>query len=491
MIHKAKQILVLGAGLIALGAIATWDEWQTDKDEKVKETKGLLVTDVKPEDVTTIRYYSRGDSDVGGDKASPDSKDKAKTESKIVELTLVKKDGRWTLISPVEAAADNQAVSDLLKNILEYKSENEVANGKDKWTTFGIDPPRRKIDLETVAGNKLTFLVGNNTPVGFNAYVATSSSEKVFSGSQYITTATLKTLFEFRDKRVLPQLSAQEATTIFIQSGKEITKLEKVNNAWELVSPNKAKADTVAVNNLLDDLMALKALEIIDQPDSTVKSLVATGKSLGQLALQTPTSKISMRIIEGKNDVYATLDSQATVYKVNQDIKTKILKTDKDLRDKKIFSFQSGDIANVTVDGQSFRKAANDWYTEADAGKFSPDGKFTGKAGEQPSPASHIRGLVVDLEYARAEDIVEDQKKLRLPKAPKHQVVLVPTSGLAPIALDAWLGTGSDSEAIWLKISDSSRVYKVKKSVLAGLTPQAAKPPVGDEITNPTPEVSN
>jgi hypothetical protein len=126
-----------------------------------------------------------------------------------------------------------------------------------------------------------------------------------------------------------------------------------------------------------------------------------------------------------------------------------------------------------------------------DAGKFSSDGKFTGKAGEQPSPASHIRGLVVDLEYARAEDIVEDQKKLKLPKAPKHQVVLAPNSGVAPIAVDAWLGTGSDSEAIWLKMSDSSRVYKVKKSVLAGLTPQAAKPPVGDEITNPTPDVSN
>jgi len=491
MIHKGKQILILGAGLIALGALATWDEWQTEKDEKLKETKGLLVTEIKPDDVTTINYYARGDSDAGGDKAPQDSKEKQKTEAKTVSVSLAKKDGRWSITSPVTATADNQAVSDLLKNILEYKSENEVANGRDKWPTFGIEPPRRKIDLETASGKKLTFLVGNNTPVGFNAYVATSSSDKVFSGSQYIATATFKSLFELRDKKVLASFSAPEATSVLVQTGREIAKLEKSNNAWELVSPNKTKADAVAVNNLLDDLTALKALEIIDQPDASLKNLLGAGKTLGQVVLQMPGTKITMRVIEGKTDTYAVLDGQITVYKVNQDIKTKILKTAKDLRDKKIFSFQSTEIANVTVDGQAFKKVANDWYSDADAGKFSADGKFTGKAGEQPNPASHIRGLVVDLEYARAEDIVEDPNKLKLPKAPKHQVVLSPASGTSKIAVDAWLGTGSDSEAIWLKTSDSARVYKVKKSVLAGLTPQAAKPPVGDEITNPAPEVSN
>lgn len=491
MIHKGKQILILGAGLVVLGALATWDEWQTEKDEKLKETKGLLVTDIKPEDVTTINYYARGDSEAGGDKAPQDPKEKQKTEAKVVSVSLVKKDGRWSITSPVTATADNQAVSDILKNILEYKSENEVANGKDQWPTFGIEPPRRKIDLETANGKKLTFLVGNNTPVGFNAYVATSNSDKVYSGSQYITTATFKSLFELRDKKVLASFSAPEATSVVLQTGKETTRLDKVNNAWELVSPNKAKADTVAVNNLLDDLSALKALEIIDQPDANLKNLIGGSKNLGHVILQMPSSKINMKVVEGKTETYAVLEGQATVYKVNQDIKTKILKTAKDLRDKKIFSFQSTEIASVTVDGQSFKKVANDWYSDTDAGKFSSDGKFAGKAGEQPSPASHIRGLVVDLEYARAEDIVEDSNKLKLPKAPKHQVVLTPASGTAKIAVDAWLGTGSDSEAMWLKISDSARVYKVKKSVLAGLTPQAAKTPVGDEITNPAPDVSN
>lgn len=491
MTRKTTQIIVLGAVLLALGALATWDEWQTEKDEKAKETKGLLVTDVKPDDVVAINYFSRGDSETGGDKSTPAANEPAKSESKAVSLTMVRKDGRWIISSPVTGEADPQTVSDLLKNILEYKSENAVAEGKDKWSTFGIEPPRRKIELETSTGRKLTFLVGNNTPVGFNAYVATNNSEKVFSGSQYIATATSKSLFEFRDKRVLSSLATPEVSSIFISKAKDSLKLEKINNAWEMTSPSKSKADTVAVNNLLDDLSSLRALEIIDQPDAALRSLTGKSPPIGEIQIQIPGSKLSLRLFEKKDEIFASVSGQSVVFKVNQDAKNKILKNASDLRDKKIFYFQSSDIANVTVDGQSFKKVANDWYSEADAAKFSPDGKFNGKAEEKPSAASHVRGLVVDLEYARAEDVMENSTKLKLSAAPKHQVTLTSSSGSQKININAWLGTGTDAEMIWLKISDSDKVYKVKKSVLASVTPQASKPAVGDEMTMPPSDVSN
>ena len=491
MIHRGKQILILAAGLIALGAVATWDEWKTKEDDKLKETKGLLISEIKPEDVTVIRFFSRGDAETGGDKTPRDPKVEPKSPEAPVNITLSRKDGRWTLEDPVVTLADNQTVSDLLKNILEYKSENEVANTREKWADFGLDTPRRKIDLETASGKKLTFLVGNNTPVGFNAYVATTNSSNVYSGSQYIATATLKSLFDLRDKKVLPALNPSEIKSLVIMANKDTTRLEKKDGTWELVQPNNAKADTVAVNNVLDDISGLKASEIIDQPDATLKQLTSSGKPIGRVMLEVPSETVSLSFYENKNGIYAQPSRQATIFKVNEDIKSKILRTAKDLRDKKVFAFESANISTVTIDGQEFKKLANDWYTSADASKLAPDGKFAGKPEERPTPAAHVRGLIVDLEYARAEDILQDAKKLKLPTAPKHQIILVTASDSKKISIDAWLGTGADAESIWLKISDSQKIFKVKKSILASITPQSAKPPVGDELSNPAPPVSN
>ena len=100
------------------------------------------------------------------------------------------------ITSPVQTAADQQAVTDLLKNITDYKTESEVTTGKDKWATFGLTNSRRSIELETNDGKKTAFFVGVNSPVGFGVYAATSASDTVYSGSQYIATSTGKNLFE-------------------------------------------------------------------------------------------------------------------------------------------------------------------------------------------------------------------------------------------------------------------------------------------------------
>lgn len=484
MIHKGKQITILLVGLIALGAIATWDEWQTKKDEKLKETTGLIVPDLKSEDVAAIRFLSLGDRDAGGDKATK-ADATAKTNEKPVDVKLVRKDGQWVITSPISTTADTQIVSDLLKNILEYKSEKEVAGEQEKWADFGLKSPRRTIELETSSGKTITFMVGDNAPVGFSTYVATSASTKVFSGSQYIATATLKSLFDLRNKRVLSGFSTPDITGVAISSGKDATTLEKIDSSWQITAPTKAKADTVLVNNLIDDISGLRATEIKDEPDASLRALFQGGKGLARITIQSSALKVTLRLAEQKTDLYATVEGQPAIYKLNAEVKSKIIKTEKELRDKRIFSFQSAEITAVTVDGQNFKLVTGDWYTESDAAKLGPDGKFSGKPEDKPAAASHIRGLIVDLEYARAEDVKEDPSALKLPKAPKHQIILSRASDAGKITVDAWLGTGADSEMVWIKTAEMSRIYKAKKSVLAGIAPQASKPPVGDELSLP------
>ena len=82
MMRNWKQIAGLGALLLSLGGLATWDEWKTKKDEKEKETKGLALS-IKPDSVIGIVLHSTGDSE-GGDKA-PESKIDPST---IIDVTI-------------------------------------------------------------------------------------------------------------------------------------------------------------------------------------------------------------------------------------------------------------------------------------------------------------------------------------------------------------------------------------------------------------------
>ena len=482
MMRNWKQVAGLGITLMALGGLATWDEWKTKKDEKDKETKGLI-TNIKPESVVGIVFHSLGDSETG-DKSATAVADPAKT----VDATLKLVNGQWELASPVQTSADQQAVSDLLKNITDYKTESEIATGKDKWSTFGLTNPRRSIELETNDGKKTSFFVGINSPVGFGVYAATSASDTVYSGSQYIATSTAKTLFDLREKKIL-SLAPSQVTGLSLKNDKETISLAKENGKWSIAAPVKATADAVAVSNLLDDITGLKAAEFIETPDKSVAKALAANAASTEVIFTTDKSNTSLKTVDVAGALYAQIAGGKTVYKLHEDAKSKLKKSVTDLRDKKIFTFESANIDKVDIDGEIFRKIASDWYSESDSQKFGADGKFTGKPADQPKPLNHVRGLIVDLEYARAEDVFDPTSKemKNLPKAPKHKVSLFPKDGPTVITTEIWLAQ-DNPEMIMLKHSEAPSLFKAKRSVIASITP-AVTNPAGNEAS--TPNLSN
>jgi len=482
MIRQWKQIAGLSIALVALAGLATWDEWQTKQDEKAKETKGLI-TSLKSENIVGILFRSIPDGDVGGK-----SEVKEQSAPPTLEVSLKIVDGRWQINSPVQTSADQQTVADLLKNITEYKTESEIASGKDKWETYGLAKPRRTIELETADGKKTSFYVGFNTPVGFKVYVASSASDAIFTGSQYIATSTAKTLFDLREKRVL-NTAAPSITSLKMTSPSEKMTLERSSGGWLLKAPVVASADAPAVNNLVDDIVGLKASEFFDQPDKKLRDSLFNKKPILEVELVTDKSSIFLQIREGQQSTYATVTGETAIFKVADELRAKIIKSSKSLRDKKIFNFQSADINKVSIDGQFFKRVSSDWYAEKDASKFGTDGKYTGKPEDQPKGVSHVRSLVVDLEYARAEEILEANDSIlkKLPKAPKHQIVLENGGKNSKLTVDIWLAQ-DNSESIYVRQSDSNQTYRAKRSVIASITPSAIVP-VGDEAN--TPALSN
>ena len=470
MIRNWQKMTGLGLMFLALGGLATWDEWQTKKDVAEKDVKGLLMS-IKPADVTGIVFHSAADSE-NGDKSAT----LAGTPSKTVDATFKLVDGFWTMLTPIQTLADQQAIVDLLKSISEYKTETDVATGKDKWPAFGLANPRRMIELETKDGKKTTLYVGINAPVGFSAYTATSASDVVFSGSQYIATSTGKSMFDLRQKRLL-NLKSADVTRMTLGLANEKVSALKKDGVWTLTSPIATAADTASMNNLIDDITGLKATEFLDSPDKAITTALAGKKIFAEIELVADKSTSTLRIETLKGKLYAALSGTATVYELPGDNMSKLNKTSKDLRDKKIFSFQSAEVEKVSIDGDFFHIIANEWYTAADSAKFGADGKFTGKPEDQPKPTNHIRNLVVDLEYAKAEDVFgpTSPEAKKLPLAPLHRINLTLKAAVPTISIDAWL-TKENPDMLYLRTSGQTQVFKAKKIVLAGISPAPATP---------------
>jgi hypothetical protein len=483
MKQQWKVMAGLGITLIALGGLATWDEWKTKQDEKEKETKGLLFS-LKPDSVVAIHLKSQPDSP-DGDK----SVNTMASSSEMVDVTLRRENDTWVIKTPIASNADQQVITDLLKSITEYKTESEVAKGKDRWQAFGLNTPRRSIELETADGKKMTFFVGINSPVGFSAYTASSESDIVYAGSQYIATSTGKTLFDLREKKILG-LRANEITEIagtapVTANGatkNEVVALSKAEGQWQISSPFKAKGDLTSINNFLDDLTGVKATEFVDQPDTKFLASLKSSKAIASWQLKAGEKILKISISDVKGSAYATIDGVETRYKIADDQKSKLTKSAGDLRDKRIFGFESAQVTAIDVDGQGFRKVGSDWYPSNEADKFNAEGKFTGKPGEQPKPVTHIRGLIVDLEYARAEDVFSEGSKTSkaLSKAPSHKIKLSITGKTEPTSVDIWKAEDS-AEMIYIREADKPDIFRAKRTVIASISPTVAKP-VGDEL---------
>ena len=82
MIRNWQKMAGLGLTFLALGGLATWDEWQTKKDVAATDAKGLL-TLIKPSTVTGISFHMTEDATSGDKSATP-----ASTASKTFDATF-------------------------------------------------------------------------------------------------------------------------------------------------------------------------------------------------------------------------------------------------------------------------------------------------------------------------------------------------------------------------------------------------------------------
>lgn len=452
---KMRLALAMGVVLILLGGLVFWDDWKTTKDEKAKAEQNKLVT-LTDDQVSEIHYESLGATD--SFDAAPNA------QAKPVSVHVIKKDGAWRISAPLDAKADEQAVKGLIATIRDYKYDKAVSEDKGRWKDFGLDPPNRRVNLIYTKDGKQTnleVLVGAKAPVGYSAYVAINGEPKVYLGSQHIITSANKTLADFRDKTVLTIDEASVKSMVYAAAGHPQIEWTKTDSHYEIKKPIQVAADDNSIKGLVDDLNKLKATDFIDAPDAAAVISFTKLAEVGHVTWVTSNGTATTLVVRGTDkELQAAFDPKSLIMKLPDDSRMKFAKKLIDFRDRRVVALQSKNAVSVEVDGQIFKKAKEDWYGATEAAATPPQGK----------PKSYVQSLLVDLEFAKAEDIFEtsDKRAKDTAAAPTHRIKIefAPESKESPLIIESWDVANAPGK-ILLRQSGSKQLYIAPKTALA------------------------
>lgn len=192
-----------------------------------------------------------------------------------MEVTLDHVDGRWQIVSPHAAPADEITVESMLSALVSATKEN-VLQDTQPLEIYGLDASAKEIRF-TAIGVGHFVRIGRETKLGGAKYVMVDSARDVTTLPTYVLATFDRSFDELRDKRVLYfDQAAVDRIRVRRADSKDEILLEKQNGTWQIRSPLQEVADADTVETLLSDLYFVRAQEFVDVPTAEQKRAMAT-----------------------------------------------------------------------------------------------------------------------------------------------------------------------------------------------------------------------
>lgn len=193
------------------------------------------------------------------------------------EMTLVKKDGKWSFADGT--VSDATAVADLIKAVADLKA-TEYVDAARLLIPLDWSKPRASVTVtQEGEANPVTVLVGPPSASGKMVYVKNAAEDAVAAVRDDQVTQLLAGPIAYSDRQVM-QFPRERATKLEItRVGGETVTLEQKKNLWSMVAPVAASTDAGAVSSLMQDLATLRAKGVAGK-DKAAFGLNAPGVTL-------------------------------------------------------------------------------------------------------------------------------------------------------------------------------------------------------------------
>ena len=272
---------------------------------------------------------------------------------------LVRDNGKWKLTEPKPLPADQDSVSSIVSSLSALNADKVIENKAADLKPYGLDKPALDIQIKQKNGKTAELLVGDDTPTGSGAYAKLAGDPRVVTVASFVKTSLDKKPDDLRDKRLM-LFDQDKITRVDLQAKGEPVEFGKdAAGEWQILKPRALRADSSAVNGLVDKLRDAK-MDLSGTGDAAKGFASATRIATATVADASGNHTIEIRKDKDKN-YYAKASDVAGEFKVASDLGDGVDKGLDDFRNKKLFDFGFSDPGKVELPGAVYDKSGDKW----------------------------------------------------------------------------------------------------------------------------------
>lgn len=435
-----RRTLIFLAVFLSLAGFYYFYEVRGGHARKEAEERAKRLVSLEPEDVSSVTINRPGET-----------------------VAVQKENGKWGIIRPLKAAAEQARVDQLVKTATGLQYERDLGD-QVNLQPFGLAEPEISL-VVAGSGKGGNVLIGSSTPDGKNFYVKKEAGSRVFTAPISAKKQLDVDLFALRDK-TLVDFSSPDVTAITLyRDGRSVSLKKKEDNNWKIVSPKELDADSDAISDLLNSVKYARVKKFVEENASDLQPY-GLGKPSARVELwfneKQAAISFGKKAEDKANLTYASVDGTQRVIELDASLVQKITAAPDDWRNKQLVKLAPEKITRVEIE-------TPETHMRLEQSGAEPKQWMMVEPEQKQADNSHIDALLRSLSKAKAvrfvgvKELAESKRRL---ETPKIRVLLWKTPEEQPEKLAF---AKADAEGEWLVLTSSGDTAVVKDGLVKQL----------------------
>lgn len=293
---KFSRLLLAFLVLIIVAAFFYFYEIRGKKGKEMEEKRERLLYTYAVNEIAHIELLLRGE-----------------------KIELEREETGWVIKQPVEYPADSQVVEKILSALKEAKIRSFLEESEN-LEEYHLSPAFAAITLSTSSGERLPSIwIGDETPLRGEFFAMQEEHDGVFVVSIEMRLIRETTLYDMREKKLLPY-SRWEIDEIIVERGNKKTHFRSGNGLWNVIEPIQFPADENKVADLLNALENTEVKEFID--DTSFSSVGLFPKdSLIRISCKREEDREWFSLVLGEEQdgiIYAKRSDRVSIFRIEK-----------------------------------------------------------------------------------------------------------------------------------------------------------------------------
>ncbi len=245
---------------------------------------------------------------------------------------LKKENGKWQMVSPIKAAADESKISSLLSRVRYGRINEFMAEQINDAKQYGLDKPAYEFTV-FFGANDAQKAVNFGKKDGANYYAHDPARPQVFKVDTSLVKDLNVSVMDLRNKKVaeFENWNADYVELNYADTLKIVCEKDTSDN-WQIKSPEAKKAKSWEISNITGGLSGMEATAFVDENAADLKKY-GLDKPRVIVTIKQKGNEVARALIgkEKGDRVYAKAANSAVVVEVKKEDADKLFKKLSDL----------------------------------------------------------------------------------------------------------------------------------------------------------------